>query len=225
MRKFWEKSLEKKQSSGPVRLPDPDAQDLELYWSPKMAEVLDTWGEKHVWREIQLLMWDRSGKVLDIACGTGKTMELLNRFPELKVYGCDISDLLIRKAKDRGIDESHLQVADATKMTVYAANEFTDCYSIGSLEHFTEHGIEAFILESSRVTSERGLHMIPVSRTNKDEGWVKTVQSFYNNSKDWWHEKFARHYNNVEIIPSGWEDAISVGVWVICDDQKQGSNS
>lgn len=192
-----------------------DEQDLDLYWHPKMAQTLDTWGEGNTWNEIQLLMVNVTGKVLDIACGTGKTMEILSKFPKLDIYGCDISDFLIQKAVARGIREDHLVVGDATKM-IYPDNSFDYAYSIGSLEHFTESGIVQFVAECYRVTKKVSYHQIPVSRSDKNEGWMKTVQSFHNNSVAWWLDKYKSAYQNVYVLDSVWQDDISVGKWFVC---------
>lgn len=192
----------------------PDGQDLGVYWEARMAEILDTWGERSVWKEVQLLMVNCRGKVLDIACGTGKTMEIVSRF-DLEVHGCDISDLLIGKALQRGIPQERLTLCDATNMP-YADNAFDFAYSIGSLEHFTEQGIVDFVSDCYRVTSKTSYHMIPVSRNNQDEGWIKTYQSFHNNSVEWWLAKYQTAYKNVYVIDSTWEDEISVGKWFVC---------
>lgn len=192
----------------------PDTQDLGVYWEDRMAEILDTWGEKNVWKEIQLLMVNCQGKVLDIACGTGKTMEIISRF-NLEIHGCDISDLLIDKALARGISQERLTICDATNMP-YENNAFDYAYSIGSLEHFTEQGIVDFVSDCYRVTSKTSYHMIPVSRSNQDEGWIKTYQSFHNNSVEWWIAKYKSAYKNVYVVDSTWEDEISVGKWFVC---------
>ena len=71
----------------------------------------------------------------------GKVIEILQKFPKIDIYGCDISDFLIKKAIIRGIDKNKLIVCDATKMK-YEDNFFDFSYSIGSLEHFTESGIQ-----------------------------------------------------------------------------------
>lgn len=189
-------------------------QDLSVYWDADMAAILETWGEKNVWKEIQYLMVNCRGKVLDVACGTGKTMEIVSRFP-IEVYGCDISDLLIEKATARGIDMQNLAICDATDMP-YENNMFEHAYSIGSLEHFTEDGIINFLKECSRVTSKSSFHQIPVSRNGKNEGWIQTFQSYHNNSVDWWLEKYLAVYKQVYVIDSTWEDDISVGKWFVC---------
>lgn len=197
---------------------NPNEQDLGLYWDPEFAEALENWGIDNTWNEIQLLLSSCKGKVLDIACGTGITMEILKKYPQLDLYGFDISDLLIEKAIQKNILIDNLKVADATKSN-YLENEFDYSYSIGSLEHFTLEGIDKFLEESSRITNKVSFHMIPVSKSNTNEGWMKTVQSYFNNSEEWWMNKFKRHYMNVYSIPSKWEDSISYGRWFICQNK------
>ncbi|MFM6843729.1 MAG: class I SAM-dependent methyltransferase, partial [Dolichospermum sp.] len=176
---------------------------------------LETWGEGNVWSEIQFLMANCNGRVLDIACGTGKTIDIISKIPNIEVYGIYISDLLISKALERGISQSYLKIGDATN-TGYASNFFKYSYSIGSLEHFTNTGISEFIAESCRVTEIASFHTIPVSRSGKDEGWIKRFQSYHNNSVDWWLQKFYLSYTNVIVLDSIWQDDISIGKWFIC---------
>jgi ubiquinone/menaquinone biosynthesis C-methylase UbiE len=198
-----------------VAIDKPKEQDLDLYWDAEYAKVLEEWGKDNTWNEIQLMLASCQGKVLDIACGTGITIKLLEKFDQLEIHGFDISDLLIGKALEKNIPKERLKVADATK-TNYAENAFDYSYSIGSLEHFTLEGIDQFLGESARYTKRISYHMIPVSRSGKNEGWLKTVQSFFNNSERWWYDKFKKHYRIVHCIPSKWEDTISYGRWFIC---------
>ena len=199
----------------PSRYNKPSSQDLDLYWDPTFAETLETWGEGNVWNEIQFLMVNCRGRELDIACGTGKTMEILAHLPEIELHGCDISNFLIQKAIARGISEERLKICDATA-TDYQDNWLNYAYSIVSLEHFTEDGIEKAISECYRITKSASFHQIPVSGSGKNEGWTKTQQSFYNNSVQWWLGKFKVSYDRVYTIDSSWENHISVGKWFIC---------
>jgi ubiquinone/menaquinone biosynthesis C-methylase UbiE len=192
-----------------------DKQDLDLYWDANYAKVLEEWGKDNVWNEIQLLLSSKKGKVLDIACGTGITIKILEKYPWIELYGFDISDLLIEKAIEKKIPKERLKIADATKPN-YSTKEFDYSYSIGSLEHFTLDGIDKFIGESSRITKKASFHMIPVSKSGTNEGWMKTIQSFFNNSEEWWFGNFKKHYSFVYSIPSKWEDNISYGRWFIC---------
>jgi ubiquinone/menaquinone biosynthesis C-methylase UbiE len=152
---------------------------------------------------------------VDIACGTGKVMTMLADYPSLEVHGFDISDFLIQKALDRGIPSARLQIADATK-TSYTDNQFDYGYSIGSLEHFTEDGITDFVRETYRITRRASFHQMPTSRSGKNEGWMKTLQSFHNNSPAWWVAKFRSTYPQVYVLDSAWNDKISVGKWFVC---------
>ncbi len=195
---------------------DGSKQELDIYWSEDMAHQLENWGKGNAWNEIECLLVNCNGKILDIACGTGVNIMLMSRFKQLDLYGFDISDYLIRKAIDKGIEASRLSVQDATK-TNFKDNEFDYSYSIGSLEHFTESGIESFLKESSRFTSRASFHMIPVSESQKNEGWMRTNQSFHNNSIEWWLERFRRYFSNVYVIDSAWQQpGLSVGRWFIC---------
>jgi len=191
-------------------------QDLDLYWDPRMADLLDTWGEGNAWNDIQLLMAHREGKVLDIACGTGKVIEILSRFPTLDLHGCDISDLLLERAAKRGIAADRLTVTDATRMS-YADKSFDFAYSIGSLEHFTEEGIVKFLHENRRIVTGPTFHMVPVSRSGKDQGWITPYQSYFNNSEGWWKEKCLQAYPSVTFLGSSWADKISEGRWLMCN--------
>jgi SAM-dependent methyltransferase len=199
----------------PAAALSPHGQDLDVYWDPAMEQILETWGEGNVWFEIQLLVAGRRGRVLDIACGTGKTMQILSAFPELEVHGCDISDRLIDRAKARGIAAERLHVGDATKLP-YPNDAFDYAYSIGSLEHFTEEGIGDFVEECKRVTRYVAFHQHPVSRSGRDEGWIKTMQSYFNNSVDWWLARYQRTFSEVHVLDSHWEDERSIGKWFVC---------
>ncbi len=192
-------------------------QALDIYWDPEMAAALETWGEGNAWNEIQFLMLNTRGTVLDIACGTGKVMSLLDGIKELEVHGCDISDFLLAKAVERGIPKERLTCCDATALPFHAKH-FDYAYSIGSLEHFTEDGIHAFMQQCKRVVGRRSFHMIPVSRSQKDEGWISPWQSYFNNSTEWWVAKCESAFSKVTVLDSAWQDEMSLGKWLICEE-------
>ncbi len=209
--------IRKTEKSKPFYRPEnADNQELDIYWTDQMAHQLENWGKNHTWNEIECLLVNCKGKVLDIACGTGVNIVAMNRFKDLEIYGFDISDFLIKKAVDKGIDPARLRVEDATG-TSYHDKEFDYSYSIGSLEHFTEEGIDLFLKECGRVTKNTAFHMIPVSYSDKNEGWLRTNQSFHNNSIEWWTERYLKYFSKVYVINSGWKDeGLSVGKWFIC---------
>jgi SAM-dependent methyltransferase len=213
------KSVAERVIGRPIGGAAPEHQDLGVYWDPKMAALLETWGIGNAWNEIQLLLVNVEGRVLDIACGTGKVMTLLAPYPQLEVHGFDISDFLIGKALARGIPRDRLTIADATK-TGYPDRAFDYGYSIGSLEHFTEDGIVAFCAETHRIIRRASFHQIPTSRSGRDEGWIKTLQSYHNNSVGWWLERFHTAFAKVHVFDSAWNDKISVGKWFVCVEER-----
>ena len=194
---------------------NPSKQDLKVYWSESFRDELDNWGSDNVWPEIKYLTQFFNGKILDICCGTGATINYLKINNNLDLYGFDISDFLIDGSKKFKIDHSKIKVADATN-TQYNNNEFEYSYSIGSLEHFTEKGIDLFLKEASRITSKISLHQIPISRDPEFQGWLKLDQSYFNMSQEWWEEKFKKYFSKVEVVDSLWADPISLGKWFIC---------
>ena len=196
----------------------PKNQKLDLYYDKEMAKILDTWGERNAWIDVQHIFSDKKGKILDIACGTGKVLEILDKNCDLDMYGCDISSFLIDIAKKK-ISEKKLKVCDATNLP-YESNSFDYCYSIGSLEHFTESGILSFLESSSRVTKIKGYHMIPVSRSEEDHGWINNYQSYFNNSVEWWSAICKKASLKYKFIDSTWEDEISIGKWLVVEKIK-----
>jgi len=193
------------------------AQDLGVYWSAEMSALLETWGANDVWNEVQLLLANCEGRVLDVGCGTGKVMSILKTFEKMEVHGCDISDFLIGKARERGISPERLTVCDATEMP-YENGHFSYSYSIGSLEHFTEEGIAKFLKETQRVSTHGSYHMIPVSRDGSNHGWINRQQSYFNNGDPWWLERFRNTYKSVIVVNSGWSDDESLGRWFLCSN-------
>ena len=193
----------------------PASQDLDLYWDVEFADELEEWGRNTVWIEVALLFSTLKGKVLDIACGTGQTMAILNRNRNLEVHGFDISDRLIKRALDKGIPESRVRVADATVRS-YAENEFDYSFSIGSIEHFTEKGIHQFLKNAAYYTKEYSFHMLPANGEALDKGWETTRQSYFNNSVGWWTSIFTQYFSEVTVLDSTWAGLDQKGKWFIC---------
>jgi ubiquinone/menaquinone biosynthesis C-methylase UbiE len=192
-----------------------EKQDLDIYFDPAFAEVLETWAEKSAWLEIQALLGGRNGKVLDVACGTGRTSDFLRGFPELEYHGCDIARPLIERAIQRGIPADRVQVADATQLH-YADAAFDYVFSIGSFEHFTVEGLQLVLSECRRVCKGINFHLVPVSRSGRDEGWITPYQSYWNNSEKWWTGHFTEAFGEAPwIMSSRWGDQQSRGAWFI----------
>ena len=193
----------------------PESQQLEVYWKETFKDELVFWGEDTVWKEIEYLFCIAKGTAVDMCCGIGSTMHRLDKYLDLEVYGFDISDFLIKEAIKSGIDAEKLKVADATN-TGYEDNFFEFSYSIGSLEHFTEEGINSFLKEAKRITTQASFHQIPVARDAKFNGWLELDQSYFNMPVSWWLTKFEKHFEEVVVVDSFWKDPISYGKWFIC---------
>jgi len=198
-----------------MRHPPDAAATADLYRTPEMAAALETWGEDSVWPEIQLLLCLCKGRVLDIACGVGRAIEISAKLPDIEVHGCDSSDVLIGRALKRGIPAARLKVCDA-RATGYGDREFDYSYSIGSLEHFSEAGIAEFLAEAARVTRHASFHQIPTARDGVDHGWITPHQSYFNNSVAWWLPRFRAAFPIVRVLDSTWSDDESRGAWFIC---------
>jgi len=193
-----------------------EAQYLDVYWDDSYIETSLTWGEKTVWNEIQYLLASVQGRVLDIACGPAPVMSILDKSNKsIESYGCDISDRLVKLAIEKGIRKDRIKVADATNLD-YENDFFDYSYSIGSLEHFTEDGIDAVIDNCHRVTRVASYHQIPTCKKNRLTGWINLQQSFHNMPIDWWKEKFLKKFSEVTTLNSSWGDILSDGTWFIC---------
>ena len=191
-------------------------QDTDLYFDPNFAETLETWAIDNAWREIRFLLGSRKGKVLDLACGTGRAYDFLHDIDGLEYYGCDLSQPLIDRAVARGIVSNHLLAGDATKLN-YDDGMFDFVFSIGSLEHFSQEGLQQAISECRRISRGINFHQVPVSRSNFDEGWITPYQSYWNNSESWWMSQFEKIFGkNVWVMSSKWSDNKSLGAWFIC---------
>ena len=198
------------------KLVNSDNQDIDIYETDLTAEKLSEWGEGTTWNEIKMFFISQEGKVLDLACGIGRNMRDIKHInPNLDVYGCDISQNLVDICINSGIDREKLICCDATKIN-FDQNFVDYSYSIGSLEHFTEKGLEEVISKLQCITKKFSIHMMPVSKKNLNEGWIKTYQTFHNNKTEWWVEKFKKKFSRVDVIDSVWEDHISVGKWFVC---------
>jgi ubiquinone/menaquinone biosynthesis C-methylase UbiE len=98
----------------------------------------------------------------------------------------------------------------------YPDGAFAHAYSVGSLEHFTTEGIVACLAEVNRVSKGTTFHQVPTSRSNRNEGWITTVQSYHNNSAEWWLQVVRDVYPRAVAVGSSWSDTISVGTWLVC---------
>lgn len=96
-------------------------------------------------------------KILDVACGKGMFLDVAKK-KNLDVFGLDISDIAIKRAKQR-IPEGKFVVGSGEEMP-YQNEEFDYITCLGSLEHFPSPS--KGISEISRVLKRDGVAMIYV---------------------------------------------------------------
>lgn len=191
--------------------------NARIYARPEFSErLLNHWGEATVWNEVKLLVAPCRGRGLDIACGTGEVIRQLGAFEHCAIWGCDMVDVLIARARQKGILEERLAVCDASELP-YSDRFFDFAYSVGSFHCMqSEAVIIAALKESRRVTKQAFFFQVATSRRNRDEGLIRSHQYFFNNSVGWWQGRCADVYEHVFVCDSQWQDAVSVGKWFLC---------
>ena len=78
-----------------------------------------------------------NAEVLDFGCGIGSSLEKVLKFSPKKITGIDISEVSIRKAKNK-IKETELEVellVDNCEQTKFNSNSFDIVYGTGILHH------------------------------------------------------------------------------------------
>lgn len=111
--------------------------------------------------EIPLFMLS-SVKILEIGCGVGRLMKNDNLF-----YGIDISKNMIEIAKKRK-PNCHFKVSDGRTIP-YGNNFFQYVYSVLLFQHLPFEAISAYIKETARVLSAKGIFIFQFIKGNENE--------------------------------------------------------
>lgn len=102
------------------------------------------------------LVPDRNYRILDIGCGTGRVLEMLQEFG--RPYGVDGSALALNLCRQRGLGD--LILADATRSLPFDAGSFDLVCAFDLLEHIPDE--QVFFLEAERVLKPHGLLFLTV---------------------------------------------------------------
>ncbi|WP_312636346.1 class I SAM-dependent methyltransferase [Oscillibacter sp.] len=95
---------------------------------------------------------------LDLGCGTGTVMQaILQSFPDKRVYGIDISENMLQKAKEKLQDNAYLTLGDSEHLP-YANETFDVVYCNDSFHHYPAP--EKVIAEVYRVLKPTGSFII-----------------------------------------------------------------
>ncbi len=122
----------------------------------------------------------KNGRILDIGCGGGLMTECLPEFyPNVEVYGCDVSRSAIKYAKKFGTGKVKYKPMD--KKFPYPSNYFDACLSLDVLEHVPDD--EFFIKEVRRVLKKNGVFFgaIPCEGQRFSISWFLAKIGFLDN--------------------------------------------
>ena len=122
------------------------------------------------------------GYVLEIGCGKGVSMGILNKEPGIKCSGVDIT-----LAGCRGLKNVFEAAAWALP---FETNSFDYSFSTDTFEHFPPEYISAAISEISRVTRSKTFHFISCAEAVTQYQGSQVHLTVKPGS--WWGEQFAR---------------------------------
>lgn len=141
-------------------------------------------------------------KILDIACGTGNSLRLINQaMPEAALYGVDLSPAYIRKANENLADNQGTIPAQL----VQANGEylpFVDAFFEATTSTFLFHELPAearqnVINEAFRVTKPGGIFVICDSIQALD---TPEFAPLMENFPAMFHEPYYRHYISDDLV-------------------------
>ncbi len=154
------------------------------------------------------------GKVLDIACGTGRTLTMMREMlPKASLYGVDLSPTYLRKASELLTEKPG--VVPQLVQTNAEALPFVDDYFEATVSVFLFHELPAdarqnVINEAYRVTKPGGTLVICDSIQMEDSPEFKVAME---NFPVMFHEPYYRHYTtddlNARLAEAGFEQVSS----------------
>ena len=141
-------------------------------------------------------------KVLDIACGTGNSLELINQaMPEASLYGVDLSPAYIRKATENLADSKGtipVQLVQANGEELPFVDEFFEATTSTFLFHeLPAEARQNVINEAYRVTKPGGVFVICDSVQKMD---TPEFGPMMENFPAMFHEPYYRHYIGDDLV-------------------------
>lgn len=121
------------------------------------------------WPFLERLLQDVKGKVLDVGCGTGRVLDMLN---EVEYVGIDSSPEMIEKA-----GEGQFLVGDGLDIP-FLDGEFDVVLSIAVLHHVPSRKLRRrFVREMKRVLQPQGKLIVTVWNLNRKEFLKDRIES------------------------------------------------
>ena len=141
-------------------------------------------------------------KVLDIACGTGNSLKLIDRaMPEVSLYGVDLSPAYLRKASE---NLTNLKSSVPAQLVQANGEElpFVDEFFEATTSTFLFHELPAearqnVINEAFRVTKPGGVFVICDSIQKVD---TPEFEPLMENFPAMFHEPYYRHYTGDNLV-------------------------
>ena len=100
---------------------------------------------------------DEQTLVLDVGCGTGRYLRaILERYPQIPLYGIDVSAATLQNYTQELAPAAKLQVADFAQENPFPAMQFDLVYSLGVLQHIQFFKLRMFFTHIHAVTKPGG---------------------------------------------------------------------
>jgi len=127
-------------------------------------------------RAIELAGFEKGNKILDLGAGTGTSMKTLNE-KGFKTKGIDVSNEMIKKAKEQGIE---IKKADMRKIP-FKDKEFDGVISISALQWLIadkeDEEIKKVAKETNRVLKKKGKAIFQFYSKSEEQA-IKTAKLF-----------------------------------------------
>lgn len=141
-------------------------------------------------------------KVLDIACGTGNSLRLINQaMPDVALYGVDLSPAYVRKANENLADKEGAipaQLIQANGESLPFVDEFFEATTSTFLFHeLPADARQNVINEAFRVTKPGGVFVICDSIQSMD---TPEFGPLMENFPAMFHEPYYRHYITDDLV-------------------------
>jgi ubiquinone/menaquinone biosynthesis C-methylase UbiE len=142
----------------------------------------------------------QKGKVLDIACGTGRTLSMVREtLPKASLYGVDLSSTYLRKANELLAERPsvlpQLVQANAEQLP-FVDNYFEAAVSVFLFHELPAEARQNVINEAYRVTKPGGTFVICDSIQMEDSPEFRVAME---NFPAMFHEPYYRHYTTDDL--------------------------
>lgn len=165
-RKYWENAAERDIES--VMESICDQYDRKTFETKKEALIFS-----------QNINLDKNMRVLDLACGIGRTCKWVS--PNVKEYcGIDFISEMIEKAKEynREIKNAKFFVGDGKTLKVFDDEYFDIIYSELAFQHMLKPIQESYVDDIHRVLKKQGLFYVQIARMSyyDDSSFARTKE-------------------------------------------------